>query len=110
MEQIGYILSDLRYLRIFPRRYSKRAREDWREVSWGEVMRRYGNTQKDILNSGIRWRVITYDDGRKELAYLRVLQGGLLTGAYPAIYRGIIIPRRIDYPTFSHIRNIRLAF
>ena len=49
-------------------------------------------------------------DGHKELAYLRVLRDGFLSGKAPAIYRGMLIPRRIDYVTFSHIDRVRLAF
>lgn len=74
------------------------------------VAQRYGDMQKKILSSDFHWRIITYDDGHKELAYLRVLQGGLFSGMYPAIYRGLIIPHRIGHGTFSHIKNIRLAF
>lgn len=107
-ELLKSYLEDLRCVRLFHKRYKppkNRSRKYWRMI-----MRRYGNMEKTLLGSDYRWRIITYDDGHKELAYLRVLQGGILSGAYPAIYRGIIIPRRIDYGTFAHIDSIKLAF
>ena len=77
---------------------------------WQGVMRRYGNTQKELSSTSYRWRIITYDDGRRELAYLKERAGGLLTGISPAIYRGFIFPRLIGYGTYAHIKTIKLAF
>ena len=99
---------DILYLKPFRKRY--KAKEGLKREDWDYIMRRYGNYEKEIESSGYRWRVISYDDGRKELAYLRVLSGGIFTGRYPAIYRGIIIPKMITYQVFSHIKDIRLAF
>ena len=101
-------LRDLLCYTPFPKRYATPQGKSSRY--WSKVMRRYGNTIKQIESSDYHWRIITYKDGRRELAYLRVLQGGLFSGLYPAIYRGLIIPHRIGYGTFSHITNIRLAF
>ena len=107
-EEIKNYLADLRHFKLFPRRYKT---PQGRPLSyWTEVSRRYGNTMKAINGCDYHWRIITYDDGRRELAYLRVLQDGLLSGAYPSIYKGIVIPRRISYGTFAHIKDIRLAF
>lgn len=106
--EIKYRLGELRYFHLFPRRYSSpkgMSREDWTRVS-----REYANMMKRIECSDYHWRVITYDDGRKELAYLRVLRGGLFSGMSPAIYRGPVIPHIIKLGTFAHITNIRLAF
>ena len=77
---------------------------------WRKVMRDYGNEQKMIRESGYRWRIITFNDGRRELSYLRERKGGFFTGIYPAIYRGIIIPRLLTYGTFAHIKSITIAF
>jgi len=106
--ELRNIFSDLRYFTLRPRRIriAPRLGED----GWREELRRYGNAEKRILSSDFRWYVLEFKDGKKELAYLRVLQGGLLSGLSPAIYRGCIIPRRIDYVTFSGIGRIRLAF
>lgn len=105
-EELTSFLQDIRHLALVPRRYEKPP--NW--VSWGNVQRKYGNAKKMLLSSDYRWRIITYDDGSKELAYLRVLKDGIFSGMYPAIYRGAIIPRMLDIVTFSHIRCIELAF
>ena len=101
-------LGDLRYLVLFPGRH----KVAWGrgEDYWRSELRRYGNAEKRILSSDYRWYVLEFKNGRKELAYLRVLQGGFFSGLYPAIYRGIFIPRMLDYVTFSGIDRIRLAF
>ena len=102
------IIDDLRHLTLFPRRYTTPKGRS--KAYWGEVDRRYANEMKRIDSSVIRWRVIEFNDGHKELACLRVLKGGIFSGAYPAIYRGPLIPHRISLGTFSHIKNIHLAF
>ena len=107
MEQLKLIWGDLRHLNPFPKRY-KNPKGDARY--WSNVMRRYSNLEKEILSTDYSWYLITFDDGRKELAHLRVLSKGLFTGLYPAIYRGIFIPHRMAYGTFAHIKDIRLAF
>lgn len=100
--------ADLRCLTIIPRHY--KAPPHCPPSYWSEVMREYGNEQRSLECTDYRWRIITYDDGHKELAYLRVRKGGFLSGRFPAIYRGVIIPRMLRYGTFAHIKNIRLAF
>lgn len=99
---------DLRYLTLFPRRYDTPQGKD--ADYWSGVSRRYAKMQKIINSSDYHWRIITYEDGHKELAYLRVLKGGLFSGKLPAIYRGLIIPHKVGHGTFSHIKDIRLAF
>ena len=108
MTKLRHIIADLRYLTIIPKRY--KAPQGKQAYYWSKVMTDYGYEQKRIENSDYRWRVITYDDGHKELAFMRVLKGGIFTGAYAAIYRGLLIPYKVSYGTFSHIESIRLAF
>ena len=107
-DELRYFLADLRHFTLFHRRV--RVAPKLGEDGWRSELRRYGNAMKRILSSDYRWYVLEFKDGRKELAYLRVLQGGLLSGLSPAIYRGIIIPHMIDYVTWSSIDRIRLAF
>lgn len=107
-QDIKNIFADLRHVTIFPSRY-KSLRGKGADY-WSGVMREYCNTQKRIDASDFRWYVIEFMDGHKELAYLRVLRDGFFSGKAPAIYRGMLIPRRIDYVTFSHIDRVRLAF
>lgn len=107
-ERLKEIVDDLRHIAIFPARYDSPGRKD--SDYWRGLMRKYGNAEKRIDSSGFEWYVIEYQDGRKELARLRVLRNGLFSGKTPAIYRGLFLPRMIDLATFSHIENIRLAF
>lgn len=107
-KESNYILADLRHVTLFPRRY--KAALGLGVEYWDGVVRRYKNYEKVILSSDWHWRVIEFDDGRCELAYLRVLQNGFFSGHQAAIYRGLVIPRRIGYGTWSHVKSIRLAF
>lgn len=107
-QEFKNMLADLRYLTIFPRKY--RASGVRPADYWNTVVKEYKNTEKLLESSDFRWRVLEFKDGHKELAYLRVLQGGLLSGQASAIYRGLVFPRRVDYPTFAEIDLIRLAF
>ena len=107
-ERLKDILADLRLLVLFPKGYGVRGSHG--ADFWRRALQSYGDMEKRLLSSGYRWRVITYDDGRRELAYLRVLSGGVLSGRYPAIYRGLIVPRRVDIVTFTRIKDIRIAF
>lgn len=106
--ELSYIIEDIKHLTLFPQRYNAPKGRD--EKYWRGVSRSYGNCQKALETSDYRWRMIEYRDGHKELAYLRVLHGGILSGMYPAIYRGLIIPRRIGIGTFANIKEITLAF
>ena len=108
IDTLKLIMGDLRHFTLFPRR-RKPARKGDAEY-WRAEMRRYGNVMKRLLASDYRWYILEFADGTKELAYLRVLQDGFLSGKSPAIYRGIVIPFMLDYATFSNITNIRLAF
>ena len=108
MKAFENISKDIRYLTLFPRSYETPKGRS--RCFWGGVDRRYANEMKRLRGSLGHWRVIEYDDGNKELAYLRVLEGGVFSGAYPAIYRGPFFPHRIGYGTFAHIRQIHIAF
>jgi len=107
-EQLQHYLADLRCLTLFPKRYD--APQGRTKEYWSAIMRDYSNEQKRLRSTDYRWYIISFDDGRRELAYLKVRAGGLLTGKYPAIYRGILIPRMLRYETYAHITKIRLAF
>lgn len=107
-EGLKYFLHDLRHLSLIPRRYD--APRGMGEEYWRGVGRRYRNAEKEVSCSDCRLYVITYDDGRRELAYVRSLKGGLFSGMTSALYRGILIPRRIRTSTFSRVAGIEPAF
>lgn len=107
-ERLKDFLADLRLLVLFPKGYGVRGTHD--AEYWRRATQSYGDLEKRLLASGYRWRVVTYDDGHQELAYLRVLSGGVMSGKYPAVYRGLVIPRRVDIVTFTRIKDIRIAF
>ena len=107
INKIEHIFADLRYFTLFPRKYD--VPEGMGEQYWRSVRRAYGNMEKRIQCCSYHWYVIEFKDGHKELAYLRVLQNGILSGLAPAIYRGFI-PRRISAKQFPNIKDIRLAF
>ena len=85
----------LRNYRILPKRYD--TPQGLSAEYWNSIMRKYGNTMKELQNSEYRWRSITYKDGHKELLYLKVRQNGMLSGLSPGIYRGAIIPHLLGY-------------
>ena len=101
--------NDLHYLVLFPKKYGDPPdlpqKPKLRGRYWRKVMARYGDTQKKLTQKDFRWHVITFVDGRKELAYLRVLKLGLS----PAIYRGLV-PRLLTTQQYANIKNIRIAF
>jgi hypothetical protein len=99
------IMADLRHMTIIPRRY-----DAVRKLNWSAVGLKYSKALAGIESSPWHWYVIQYEDGRQELTYLRVLAEGLLSGKRAAIYRGLLIPRMVRIVTFSHIKEIRLAF
>ena len=106
--QIVNLLDDLRYIKLFRKQYP--VPQGKGEDYWRDVMRRYGNFEKELKGGYYHWHVIEYKDGRKELAYLRVLQNGLFSGMYSAIYRGLLFPHRITHPQFDAMKEIRIAF
>ena len=104
MNEILNRLKDLRYIRI-PRRY--KTYKNGSELYWGFVQRSYWNFKKRVDYSGYHWYVITFKDGRKELAYFRVCkwvlprQGRLCRG---------LIPRHWAITQYERVKDIRLAF
>ena len=107
-QDIRILLADLRHVTIFPARCKTLLGKG--SDYWLGVMRKYCNAEKRIDASAFRWFVLEFLDGHSELAYLRVLRDGLFSGKTPAIYRGLVIPRRVDFVAFSHICRIRQAF
>lgn len=101
-------MRDLLGMVIFPRRYPVPAgkTEDW----WRGVMRRYANVEKKLDGSDFSWYVITYDDGHRETARLKVLRKGIASGMAPAIYRGVVFKSRVSFATFAHVTDIWPAF
>lgn len=105
-KQLKSYWNDLRCFTLFRKRYKTPQKKSAKY--WHAVARDYGNTQKKIAQSGCRWRIIMYYDGRRELAYLRVRKVGILHSA--GLYQGIIFPRRIGIGQYAHIKDIRIAF
>ena len=105
---IKNMIGDLRHVKLFTRRYRspKGKGEEW----WRGVMNRYYNAEKRIDSCEHRWYVLQYEDGHLETTRLRVLQGGFFSGFSPAIYRGLVIPRLVDFATFAHVKDFWLAF
>ena len=106
--QIVNTIHDLRYIKLYRKQYP--AKQGMDDDYWRDVMRRYGNFEKKIKGGYHRWYVIEFKDGRKELAYLRVLQNGLFSGMASAIYRGLLYPHRITHVQFDAMKDIRVAF
>ena len=100
---------DIRYFRLFHKRYKTTQIADYKERCeyWDKVSSDYERFKEWVDDSEFHWYVITYKDGRKELAYFRVWhlvipQGGRLC-------RGLI-PRHFWITHYEHIKDIRLAF
>ena len=106
--QIVHTIKDLRYVKLYRKQYP--AEKGKSEDYWRNVVRRYGNAVKEIKCGYYHWYVIEFKDGRKELAYLRVLQNGLFSGMRAAIYRGLLFPHIITHVQFDAMKDISLAF
>ena len=115
----------LRYFKLWPKRergappdmpprcYPRENPEGykaWQEY-WRNIGRQYGNFVKKLDCSAYRWYVITFKDGSKELAYLRVVPKGFW-GRYqpPYLVRGLLFPRRLDSWHYAHFKSTRIAF
>lgn len=105
-------LRDMRYFRLFPRHYKgatgpvpKEQKEKWRY--WSEQAHGYYNFRKRVAYSGCRWYVLTYKDGHKELAYLRVWY--VIMPKVGRLCRGIV-PRLWSVFDYEHVESIRIAF
>lgn len=112
------IWQDLRYLTLFPKRYKGSPpdcpadRDEWRKY-WGRVSRKLARFTKEVQSSDQHWRVITYKDGRKELAYIKVRTTFYvgMVNKRGQLCRGLSVFHRAVTPhQFAFIKSIRLAF
>lgn len=110
-----YLLRDLRYATLFPKRYGmppavpqdRDARVEW----WGAVSRSMERTTHEIYGSDCRWYVVLFKDGRKELAYLKCRRRhGKFSGRIPPLYRGWLFPVRVRHMWYAWVKSIRKAF
>lgn len=103
-------MQDICYFKLFPKRYktTQIADRKAREVYWRKVGRAYGNFKKSVDCTDYHWYVITFKDGRKELAYFRIWRIVIPHGG--RLCRGIIFPRYWSPMQYEHVKEIRLAF
>lgn len=97
---------DIRHARLFPLRYGTTMGKT--QEYWAKVAREHGNFKKRVDVTRYRWWVITYRDGRQELAYFRVRRAVNPHGG--RLCRGIIFPRIWSVADHEHTKDIRLAF
>ena len=100
---------DLRYIKI-PKKYGLPPNQPTKKAErgryWDDVLRRYNDTCKWIQSQDYHWYVLTFTDGRKELAFLRIRKRRWSE----VICRGLIIPRLLSTIQYASISDIRLAF
>lgn len=99
-------LQDIRHLKLFPKRY--KTTKGLSADEWREVWHRYNNFKKIVDCSDYHWYVITYKDGRKELAYLKVWR--LVEPHGGRLCRGMILPMLFSPTQYEHVEDIRIAF
>lgn len=99
-------LQDIRHLAPFPKRYKTTQGKD--AEYWHNVSRNYGNFKKKVNSTDYHWYVITYKDGRKELAYFKVWRIVIPHGG--TLRRGLLFPRYFGVSDYEPIQDIRLAF
>ena len=101
---------DLKHFKLFHKRYECTQIEDFKERTeyWHKVSRRYYNFKKEVDWHYSHWYVITYKDGRKELAYFKVWRIVIPHGG--TLRRGLLFPRYFGVAEFEPIQDIRLAF
>lgn len=97
--------TDIRHLKI-PKRY--KTTQGKPAEYWSAIARDYYNFKKQVDNSGYHWYVITYKDGRTELAYFKVRRLVFPHGG--TLCRGLLIHRFWDIRKYEHTKSIRLAF
>lgn len=95
------ILHDIGCFTLFPRWVSPTSFTDFdeRQRYWSRMRKREGAIAKKVGGTYYHWWIITYEDGKEELAYLTQKKG--------LVKRGIIFRRRIPYWA---IKDIRIAF
>lgn len=105
-ELIKSYWNDLRCAKLFPKWYktSKGQSADY----WHGVSRAYGNFKKRVDSSGYHWYIITFKDGRKELAFFKVWYQVIPHGG--RLCRGLLFPRYWSVTQYEHTKDIRLAF
>jgi hypothetical protein len=90
-------LSDLRYLTLFPKGVA--VPQGLTTEQWAEVSRRRGRIAKAVSCTDRHWRVVTFQDGHEELAYLTARRG--------YVYRGLLLRRLL--PVWA-VKGTRTAF
>lgn len=105
-DNLKYILRDLRYLTLFPKKYP--VPEGKGDEYWREVRRRRNEMKKVLRGTDCHWHIIEYNDGHKELTYLSCHAWGIFGAS--AIYRGLLFPRIVDFVDFANIKRIYTAF
>lgn len=118
--------SNLRYLRLFPKRYravpmdcppkclpktDKAGYKAWLAY-WGGVGRSLGNLAKQVEQSQTNWWLLTYKDGHKELAYLKYRRGLFWKDAMHngTFTRGLLLPRYWSAYQFAHVKEAKPVF
>lgn len=115
-EKMRAILRDLRYFVLFPKRYKKPiepAPEDYKQWAeyWRGERRRAGNLYKKMACSCSHWHVVTYKDGRQELAFFWTIPPGFsCRGSAATLYRGLLWPRIISAREVRNYKSTRIAF
>lgn len=124
-EDYRHIINDLRHFVLFPKRYRQAPadcpprcypKEDpegyraWADY-WRQVrIARYGMEHR-VKESDYHWYVVTFKDGRKELAYLKYRT---LFYKYAdskgAVCRGVLFTRPLRAVWVAHVKDISLAF
>ena len=109
LNDLEYFFKDIRYFKLFHKKYKPTQIADYKERCeyWSKVGRAYNNFKKRVDCSYYHWYVITYKDGRKELAYFKVWHIVIPHGG--RLCRGLI-PRYFGTKDYEHIQDIRLAF
>jgi hypothetical protein len=91
------IRADLRFFVLFPKRHP--VPKGLPAEQWHAMAREQARLCQTIRNTDLRWRVITFKDGSKELSYLTTRDGG--------VYRGLVFRRPLQY---WDVTSIRAAF
>jgi len=105
-EYLKYFLRDLSRFKLFHKRYKPTKGGD--AEYWKKTSRAYGNFCKKVRCSDYHWYIITFKDGREELAYLRVWTLFIPHGG--RLCRGYFFPRYWSLTDYEHTKDIRLAF
>lgn len=109
MDKTGTLVGDLRYFRLFPRGkhpYPKLSRQER-----ADKVREYNNFRHKMTSSCYHWYVLTYLDGKRELAYLKVHFGLFYYETRNGcLRRGLFFSRMWGLEDYMKLKDIRLAF